>query len=115
MYQPPYTVEEREFLQDVFDTALNCGIRYWAKYQRKTPYHSLLVSREDPGELLTLDLKAIARGVAWVMSPAGTKGLNSELWGTIAHSIVARESYNIDAEGADVIVQAALFGEVIYG
>lgn len=55
----------------------------------------------------------IARGLGRLQS--GEVECNSELLGWILRANDKNDATNIDAEAADVVLQAAIFGELIYG
>jgi hypothetical protein len=125
------------YIADVLITAFEGGIGYWAQihsYQKPPngtpfPFKMSLVpsgenympsyawlplvkggaviltddSGEEAFEPVTLDLKAIKRGLDLMHTVAGGFHLKNLL------------SENYDAETADVFVQLAVFGEVIFG
>lgn len=59
-----------------------------------------------------VELSDIAQGIQWILD--GTVPVAQRLVSMIA-SAVADDDADIDAEGADVIVQACAFGELVFG
>ena len=109
------TVERVEFLVDVLITAIEGGIGYWAGILAYDPDKGTATIREDEtNKTYDLTIETIAKGIGRVKA----KGF------VVADSILSwikeddRENGGagtIDAIAADVIVQAALFGEIVYG
>jgi hypothetical protein len=64
-------------------------------------------------EGLDLDLDAVARGIGRITR--GEVGINSRLRNEITMASRENDAGYIDADGADVIVQAGLLGEIRYG
>lgn len=60
-----------------------------------------------------LDIDAVAKGIGLIVR--GEVGVRSDLKALIAQASRENDAGDIDAEGADVIVQAALLGGVVYG
>lgn len=115
------TTETREqFLWDVFVTAMEGGVNYWADV---LSYHPSAESKDDlfnfrakirdqeTGERFDVNSQTIERGLQLCR--------HTQLADRIRAAILLGEAKNdggcVDAEAADCIVQAALFGEVIYG
>jgi hypothetical protein len=69
----------------------------------------------DPEEerLHDVNIETVATGIAKLKE--GNIQVNSELLGWILAGSAKNDGGDIDAEAADVILQAALFGELIYG
>ncbi|CAG7636401.1 hypothetical protein SIM91_05005 [Rhodococcus opacus] len=132
------SAERTEFLTDVFTTAMEGGVSYWAsvlEYRHTESPRAVLVRIEDlvpdeetmswvPGqgaEELIVDLDVLARGIDRI-----GKGPIEYL--PVSHrplvAAASRENDmmpaharhgDIDAGVADNIVQAALFGKIVYG
>lgn len=112
--------EVREFLSDIITTAVEGGTGYWAevdRYVHGTPgeTYAELVELEDEeqrrGTTHVVSIQTIAKGIAVMRG-----GALGPSWAGDAHRwSLALDAGDIDAEAADVIVQAALFGEVRYG
>lgn len=120
------TVRE-QFLSDVITTAIEGGIGYW----------SVCLQYQYEGNVVVIDGKDYGGGTRATISPLDTDDIWHVTPDTIARGIsVIREREDfcrlairdtilaasrendggeIDADGADVIVQAALFGELVYG
>lgn len=126
-----------EFLSDVFITALEGGINYWAwvdEYQHSgdTP-HANIMDGEDDAKPYTVTPHTVLLGIAAILSarapyynpnapdPAqrtqcgDMKYLTKGLADTVRSAVIEQDAGEIDASAADCIVQAALFGEIRYG
>ena len=120
------------FLAEVMVTAFEGGCTYWAR-GRNVKHQSyqgcdidlygsyeIRWQDEEPypkGDARNgwhlIDPDAIERGIAKCLEP-GFK-LNSQITGWIASGSRDNDAGNIDADAADCIVQAACFGEVVFG
>jgi hypothetical protein len=122
-----YSAERQQFLHDVFVTALEGGIGYWSVC---TAYHWMVkgtdgvpdlegfyaeIESDDPGETWKhrITRTTITRGLGAIRG--GKVKLCDYLLRSILAADVKNDACEIDAEGADCIVQAGLFGEVVYG
>lgn len=132
------SVERTEFLTDVFTTAMEGGVSYWAsvlEYRHTESPRAVLVRTEElvlddetmtwiPGpdaEELIVDLEVVARGVNRIVEGA------IEFLPEAHRALVAAASRendmmpadgrhgDIDAGVAEHIVQAALFGAIVHG
>lgn len=116
-----------ELCADILCTAYesgHLGIGYWGD---ATPtrdgddalaplYYRALTIVDAEGEETwehTIDYDGVRRGIAAVMAP-GFK-VSPSIRGYIATGVAENDAGNIDADCADVIVQAACFGEIVYG
>jgi hypothetical protein len=129
-----------EFLSDVITTALAGGINYWATVISYDPATATAVLDDVEDDMgghvarvaathLALDADVVARGIKTVMEarapfydPNGTRSQCDDVpfltahWASVVRSaVLALDAGEIDADAADVIVQAALFREVRYG
>ena len=68
---------------------------------------------EDTPEWLTVTVDTIQRGVELIMN--GEIQLNKHTVESIRESVVMDELGALDSEEMDVVLQAGLFGEIIYG
>lgn len=109
-----------QFLEDVLVTAVEGGIGYWAEVAeyRYRDCHAVIAEREDAtGEgprRFTLSAAKLEEGLARVASPEFK--INARQRGEIlSDSATNGEACLIDADSADCIVQAAVFGELVYG
>lgn len=130
----------RRMLRDIMVTAFEGGCNYWAEARRvvrdtdeASPRHLdylsfELRSAEDAddarlGRWVRVDERAIARGMERILSAPQDIGEHGEsklrvrrdILGAIALANVNPEDADIDAEAADCIVQAAMWGEIVYG
>jgi hypothetical protein len=112
-----------QFASDVIITAIEGGIGYWANVleYRHTPEPATAKIREqeatDPKDNVpkeaTLNREFIQKGIDALAS--GAIKVNPRLLGNILVGAVTDDAGEVDSDGADVIVQAALFGELVYG
>jgi hypothetical protein len=68
---------------------------------------------EDTPEWLTVTVDTIQRGVELIMN--GEIQLNKHTVESIRESVVMDELGALDSDAMDVVLQAGLFGEIIYG
>lgn len=118
-----------EFLRDIAITAVEGGITYWAALKRykwssaqpasldhmlKFPQISIAPS-EDPDDFKPCDItvRVIQRGVRAIAS--GVVPVRSDLRAAVLMGDRDNDASDIDADAADVIVQAGLFGEIVFG
>lgn len=140
---PTITGERKQFLFDVFVTALEGGIGYWfvcSKYHHSIPdpdgkgpgsfegrcedLDGFFATGHEDGESKRLRINAavIEKGL-YLIRTAGSDLNEAGKALHMHHSLRAKvigaegvlDACDIDAELADCIVQAGLFGEVIYG
>ena len=118
----PTIIVTNNDIDDIMATALEGGINYWAdqaetvgtlREEDKDLYISETISRgytveihdAEEGEIYQLDLEKLLNGITYGVQNGFVEINNG---GTI-------DTGDIDAIAADVIIQAALFGDVIYG
>ena len=110
-----------EFLQDVMVQVIETSaITYWAEmFEVAEPTYSTVTIRDmieqDDGTHVELRFtkEAIARGITRVLDPSFR--VRESIRAAIYKGAVDSDGGEIDIEAADVIVQAAMFGEIIYG
>ena len=103
---PPFFLssEWRQFLYDIFVTAIEGGINHWARIEavhhptEGEPFNAAITVE---GEFHTITPDTIAHGLL--------------LSGRFQRHIVLRDSGDIDALDADYIIQHGLFEELVYG
>ena len=137
--------ERIAFLSDVLVTAVEGGIGYWSQcdgYRWDTDRweyaelgvtlyvpahevdaadyrlpvgHGLIESwgEETPAYTVRVTLDAIASGIGIVTR--GEAGVHKDYIGDVFSASLHNDAGDIDAGTADMIVQAAVFGKVIYG
>lgn len=103
--------DRTEFLDDIRITAFGGGIDYWAKISG----HS--IKEHDDGGLvgrwIEITPNLIEVGIALVKHP--TFKVRDDILAAILLGDRNNDAGEIDIECADVIVQAAVFGEIVYG
>ena len=129
------TAERHDFLWGVFVTALEGGINYWARVWEYRPGYDIDPTPKEWSDYLdfnaliqcdTIDprcpddegqyrvtIEVIEKGIKALKS--GEAKVNSTILGWIVEGDNENDAGNIDADAADCIVQAGLFGEVVYG
>ena len=132
--------ERDQFLTDIFTTALEGGIQYWAQvheYRHEENPRAVITEYEDeeePPHVITLD--TIARGVSRIARARPNEIEYLAQWKRKLVAAASRQNrtdpeninledvrpgpmsnfgYDIDADVADDILQVALFGKVVYG
>ena len=117
------TEERAEFLSCIIITALEGGIGYWSECLRykwqgreKDVVARIEIPKDEAHEGQTefdLNNDVIAKGIGRV------KNKEFKVAKYILQAILSGDRDNdgcdIDSDAADVIVQAALFGEIVYG
>lgn len=110
-----------ELYRDVFTTAIEGGVNYWARVAEyawagdPTKFHAVIADVEDGDKAYRVDRSVIAKGLGIVAGPAEKSGAGG-LARQAARAILALdEDVDYDASDADEIIQAGLFGEVLYG
>lgn len=101
-----------EFLDDVIQAALAGGIQYWASIMGRSGKVYAIRDDDDEGKRMLLTHEAVARGITKALSKDFR--LNDSIRTAIYRGASQSDAGDIDAEAADVIVQAAMFGEIVY-
>lgn len=126
------------FLRDIITTAIEGGIGYWSQcsqYQwidehedgrvyvpvgervgddARAVVHVL--NDDESGYVedgLVIDIEVVARGLRLIID--GGAGVHDRIRGNVRTADRENDAGYIDADDADVIVQAGLLGEVVYG
>lgn len=118
--------DRQQFYMDILCTAFEGGIGYWCcvhgdvehakNWDNIVDYVALRDCRDDEDESekfgdITLD--TIKTGIERILS--GAVGVRSDLIGQVATGNARNDAGEIDSEGADVIVQAGLLNDIVYG
>lgn len=119
--------ERKEFFFDIFVTALEGGIDYWAcaseyhwgksdNYDLDGFYAMVSDAEEDDTfpDNSRIDIDVIAKGVNKIVNDDTVK-INSEIRKTIKVANITNDAGLIDANAADCIVQVGLLGELVFG
>ena len=115
--------EREDFLDCVTITAIEGGIGYWSvchSYKWKDqPEVTALIQEFDEdegrvtGPMITVNRALIRKGIKQVLS--GEADVHKSMVKLIAAADRTNDGGDIDADAADVIVQAAVFGTLTYG
>ena len=107
-YSKTFTLTDKD-VQDIFVTAMEGGINYWATVLLYDwPKIQAKIVNEDTGKRYEVDAMTVLDGIEYIASRAGQDWYAGPLMDRI-------ETKNYDASDADVIIQAGLFGDVVYG
>lgn len=104
-----------QLLTDIVEVASYNSINYWAYYNETGDQWVEDEASDDnkPPKKFKLDTDLIALGLNRVFNPKFK--VSSTILSSILSAICENDAGNIDADGADVIVQAAVFNEIVYG
>lgn len=113
----------KDFADGVIETVSEGAVAYWAiasdyNWDATEPNKPLSVrvrEFEEPNKEIVLDREAIQRGIDIIASQTHGFEIGQELFGAILWGARENDSSFIDRNGADCIVQAAMFGELVYG
>lgn len=100
-----------EFIADICTTAFGGGINYWAEVS-----DGKIRERDDEGTVgrwIRVYPALVERGIALVKEPSFK--VRDDILAAILLGDRNNDAGEIDVECADVIVQAAVFGEIVYG
>jgi|15BtaG_2_1085339.scaffolds.fasta_scaffold00310_11 hypothetical protein len=116
------TDAQAKFCWGVFVTAIEGGIGYWSSCFEYSwsggdgePDHrgfEAVVSEHDDRRPWVIDIDTIREGLRLI---AEGGHVNQTMTNNIAEAYARLDAGQIDAYDADAIVQAGLFGEVVYG
>ncbi len=106
---------DQEFLRDVLSTAICGGITYWADITEHTEDYCEIAPKEDSidFEQQALSTAHIAIGIRKAMER--TPGCAMHIRRRITQAVQYQDAGCIDAGDADVIVQLAILGSIVYG
>lgn len=108
-----------QFAADVICTAVEGGINYWAVVLKWDGEGSALVEDHDKKTgpevawPVTINKDLIQKGIDLLSE--GKITLNTDTLGSILVGATMDDAGDVDAEAADAIVQAAIFGDIVYG
>ncbi len=107
-YYKTFTLTDND-VQNIFGTAMEGGIDYWATVLvYDWPKIVGEIVNEDTGKRHEVNAMTVLDGIEYVASRVGMDWYAGPLMERI-------ETKDDDASDADIIIQAGLFGEVIYG
>ena len=116
------TIElEEQFLRDVLETAINGSINYWANVRESsTDLYELTAvygpddngTDKDDFEPCALSPAIIGFGIKRALE---RNHCAKQIWSQISNAVHYQDAGYIDADCADVIVQLAVLGEIVYG
>lgn len=123
-------MERKEFLEDTFTTAIEGGINYWFIVTHYSPDKHIATGEEeeDTGNFsdayITLDTDVIHDGILKLIKLAETGYGDIPPESDVGRLATALRSHyethgyrylDLDAGDADIIVQYALYDELVYG
>ena len=112
----PRTQERIEFLEGVLETALEQGIGYWADIKHEGPQNHrapAVMLEGDTDEWQALSIDMIDLGIQRIKAPGFR--INERTRASILLGDQESDAGQIDADDADAIVQAGMFGHLVYG
>lgn len=112
-----------ELLAGVIITALEGGIGYWSscseyEWENRPPseVYAVVHDSEDKDKEFRITIETIREGLRKIVHDEVKYNLGEdEYMQNLAVGILTEEDYDYDAGDADNIVQAGLFGELVYG
>lgn len=116
---PARSDERATFLADIIIAAVEGGTGYWAsvsayKWTDGPEVTTATLHPEDePGAAHVVTLDVIAHGFAAIRE--NDRICSAGLRALIVAADRSNDAGDVDADAADAIVQAALFGELVYG
>ncbi|OPZ63957.1 MAG: hypothetical protein BWY85_01427 [Firmicutes bacterium ADurb.Bin506] len=117
---PARVIYDSEELTDILTTAVEGGIGYWSVITDYTRAEDLgwtsvclTPDEEGKGDFLPkwVLLDDIQQAIDKIVSERETINVRKD----IVEAVCSGDPGNIDSEGADVIVQLAMFGKLVYG
>jgi hypothetical protein len=129
---PVRSALREEFLADIIICAVEGGTNYWAysaRYRHDDSAHTKVylgvmeevdelgnpnpVGSTDSQPWYYIDIERVARALTLIRS--GKVSMNTQIQQTIKQADAENDATDIDATCADVIMQVACFGEIVYG
>jgi hypothetical protein len=117
------SAERVDFLAGVLTTAVEGGIGYWSMaegYTWEQDEHGMMTEArvqlhpiEGEFKPVNVTIDTIAKGIGLVSRPDFKVRDDIRRW--VIEGSRTNDGGNVDSNCADVIVQAALFGEIVYG
>lgn len=110
--------EREQYLDDIIIAAVEGGIGYWSigrgyKWSEDGPTTVEIMEEEEGSTWHLVDRSAIRKGIGLVLS--GDMKVHESYADTLRRAERHNDAGEIDAELADIIVQAAILGDVVYG
>lgn len=119
--------ERKQFLFDIFVTALEGSIKYWAaaktyKWKKEGSddedldnFHAVVVDAEDEDAFpeSTINQDTIVKGVNRILK--GGFQIRDDIRESVKSGNEDNDACYIDADAADCIVQAGLFNDIVFG
>lgn len=107
-----------ESISDIFDCAFEGGINYWCSRAETTYVDGFIVSAiltdaEDDDKQDTVTAEGVVEALEKIID--GTYECNAATRTSITRAVIECDMCYIDADGADTIVQFAVFKELVYG
>ncbi len=107
-----------QFISDIFDTAFEGGINYWCSkadttYEGEVIASAILTDAEDEEvKIPTLTQALAVEAIGKIID--GSYACRSDIRESILNAVLEYDGGYIDSEGADCIVQFAVFKELVY-
>ncbi len=117
------TLERTDFLASCMVAAMEGGINYWADIAdwewKDDDHHNMIQASarirdvDQGGSWIAFGLDDIARGIGKLLDKDFQ--ISDQIRSWVRDGSATNDASNIDSWAADAIVQAAIFGEVVYG
>lgn len=121
---------DRQFVYDALTTSIECGynaVHYWGVVHKVERDSDLNVLRyglsliepigdhndEKIGSGVVVDSNTVQLGIQRLLD--GSVPIDSIIRGYVFSAVIERDAGHIDADAADCIIQAGVFGELIFG
>ena len=102
------------FIDDIRVTAIEGGVDYWTLTYNPNKQELIYENPDADGYLsVILDDELITRGIDLILS--GKVSINKQIKNYIQIAYDEQYAGHIDVVAADCIVQAGIFGEIVYG
>jgi len=114
-------VSRASFLSDVASIAVQGGINYWADFAEEDVdypwpqdiHFKVRDAMDSKTEFQAVTDETVENGINAMKNPEFS--VRDDIRRSILFADVMHDAGEIDAEAADVIIQAGLFGEIVFG
>jgi hypothetical protein len=108
---------ETQLANDIIDIALQGGIGHWAKKEARYGLGLLLREFDEETREITSQHIVSRAGIMNAMRDIllGNVQVNIDIAMNIWQAYKDKDSFYLDAQDADVIIQVACFGDIVYG
>lgn len=113
-------------LKDILTTAVEGGINYWC-HPHDGDVQNIQIHRDDNLSVVEIQCETNVDGEGWICQEITTKVLRKAInamkddekapahWRKFCSKLLFNTDEDYDAEGADVLVQYAMFKDIVFG